>query len=216
MDFQRDYILRLIHMLGEFFRAVARLLDDQDRLRLMNATCHEHCGMPLSTMEGLTADSLEALLPPVPRLMAGELLAGKAQFLPVTEEEALALRLKAFRLIASLHTEARMCDLLAPKLIELKGFTLASLTADDLLAGARFFAQAERFDEMEDALFQALPPAADEAARAALRAEGAAMLRRAAHAGERTLALCGMTGAELRLSAREMEGEPIPHERENT
>ena len=71
---------------------------------------------------------------------------------------------------------------------------------------ARFFAQGERFDEMEDALFQALEKENGEQ-RENMRAEAVAMLRRAAKAGEHTLAYCNMTGQELRESARELEAE---------
>ena len=46
-----------------------------------------------------------------------------------------------------------------------------------------------------------------EEARAAAAAEGAELLRRAAKVPERTLALCGMTGRELREAARELEAE---------
>ncbi len=63
---------------------------------------------------------------------------------------------------------------------------------------ARFFAQAERYDEMEDALFQAVEMGAG-------RMEAAGMLRRAAKAEPSALARSRMTGQELRASAYELE-----------
>ena len=72
--------------------------------------------------------------------------------------------------------------------------------------GTVLFAQAESYDAMEDALFQALD-AADSDGRAPLLAEGIAMLHRAAGASERALALCGMTAQELRAAAHELEAQ---------
>ena len=46
-------------------------------------------------------------------------------------------------------------------------------------------------------------------------ANAALMLRRAAKATSRTLALCRMTADELRLSAHELETQLNPHESEN-
>ncbi|MCE5342853.1 MAG: hypothetical protein LLF96_04585 [Eubacteriales bacterium] len=214
MNYQRDYILRMIHMLGELMREVARMMDDQDRMRLLNSACREHCGMPLTTIEALSVESLLTLLPSVPRLIAGELLAGKAETCRLPIGEAEQLQYKALRLLASLNEETQWCDLLTQKLQTLKQAVFPLLTAQDLMDCARFFAQAEQYDEMEDALFQGMALASGEA-RETCRSQGIAMLRRAAGATERTLILCRMTAAELRLSARELEAFPNPYEREN-
>jgi len=214
MDYQRDYILRLIHMLGELMRGIAKKLDDRERIQLLNAACREHCGMPLSTVEALSVESLLSLLPPLPRMVAGELLAGKAETCDLPYGEAEALQYRALRLLSSLYAEATVCQLRARKLIDLKQAVLPRLTAADLMDCARFFSQAEQYDEMEDALFEALPLENGEA-RERDRAEGAAMLRRAARATEKALAFCNMTAGELRLSAHELETFQIPHERAN-
>jgi hypothetical protein len=213
MNYERDYILRMIHMLGELMREVARMLDDLDRKRLLDAVCREHCGMPLATVENLSAESLITLLPPAPRMIAGELLAGKAETCRLPMSETEQLQYKALRLLSSLDEETQWCDLLAPKLMRLKQAVLPLLGAQDLLDCARFFSQAERYDEMEDALFQALALATGEA-RENIRVQGVALLRRAARSTERALILCRMTAGELRLSARELEAYPNPYERE--
>lgn len=205
MDFERDYILRMIQMMGDFMRRVAEMMDDAERARAMDGECRRLCGMPLSAAETLDAASLIELSPPVSRFMLAELLYVKAKAssrLPYGEADALLC--KALRLLASLADEPRLCDLRAARLAELKQDTLPLLDAADLMACARFFAQAERYDEMEDALFQAIPLAAPHE-REAAKAEAAALLRAAAHAPEQALALCGMTAAELRASARELE-----------
>lgn len=218
MDFERDYILRLIHMLGELMRRIAEKLDDRERRRMLDDACHTFCGMSLTAGEALTAESLAALLAPLPRLWMSELLADKARVCELAPGEAEELNLKALRLLASLHAETQLCDLRAPRLIELKQAAFAWLTADDLMDCARFFSQAERYDEMEDALFQALALETGEA-RERDRQEAIRLLRQAARADARTLILCRMTAEELRASAHELEtlpGAPNAHEGENT
>ena len=211
MDFQRDYILRLIHMLGNLMRRLAEKLDDRERARLLDKVCLEQCGMPLSTAESLTDESLAELLPPLPRMVLSELMQGKAEHIEMPYEDADALKVKALRLLASLSSEARVCELQAQRLTLLKRELLPLLTAADLMACARFFSSAQRYDEMEDALFQALALENGEA-QARDRGEAIALLRSAARADEGTLILCHMTAGELRQSAHELEN---PHEREN-
>ena len=214
MDYQRDYILRLIHMMGDLMRRVLKKLDDRERGRMLNDACREFCGMSLETGEALAEESLVAMLAPLPRLMMSELLYIKAATceLPVGDDDAL--RLRSLRLLASLHTESQLCDLRAARLTELKAGLMDELNAGDLMDCARFLSQAERYDGMEDALFQALDREEGEP-RERDRQEAARMLRRAARAPERSLALCGMTAQELRASARELETEINPNEQEN-
>ena len=206
MDFEKDYILRLIQMLGDLMRRVASLLDDRERNRMLDGACREWCGMALEAGEKLAPEALCDLLAPEPRLVMAELLAGKADALTLSADTAEDVRLRAVRLMASLYAEGNICQARAGRLAALKTQTLEALTAPDLMNCARFFAQGERFDEMEDALFQALEKENGEQ-RENMRAEAVAMLRRAAKAGEHTLAYCNMTGQELRESARELEAE---------
>ncbi len=214
MDYQRDYILRLIHMLGDLMRRLAERVDDRARGRMLDETCREFCGMPLEAAEALAPESLRTLLAPLPRLVLAELLLGKAQALTLPDDEQTALRLRALGLLASLYPESQLCELRAERLIHLKAELLPWLSAAELMDCARFFAMAERYDEMEDALFQAL--AREQGAqRDADRAEAAAMLRRAAHAPAMVLARSRMDAAELRASARELEIESTPQEQEN-
>ena len=207
MDFERDYILRMIQMMGDFMRRIAEKLDDVERDAMLEGESRRLCGVPFSAGEALDTASLCELLPPVPRLWMSELLYAKAMASQsLAYGQADALLLKALRLLASLNGEPRLCDLRAQRLAQLKQATFTQLTAADLSACARFFAQAESYDAMEDALFQALD-AADADGRAPLLAEGIAMLHRAAGASQRALALCGMTAQELRAAAHELEAQ---------
>ena len=203
MDFERDYILRLIHMLGDLMRRLAERMDDRERGRMLNEAAHRHCGMGLDAAESLTTESLCSLLPPMPRFLMAELLALRAQLGddPFAADE---LRLKALRLLASLSDETQLCALRADTLKQWKQAIYPLLTDADLMACARFFATAAQYDEMEDALFEALPLETGED-QARDRAEAIALLRAAAKADPLTLADCRMTGQELRESARELE-----------
>ncbi len=111
MDFERDYILRIIRMIGDLLRRIAELMDDLSRMRLMDDACRRFCGMTLATADTLSADSLRELLSPMPRLWMSELLYARAT---MTQQDAdmQADRLdKAVRLLASLHNERRLCPL---------------------------------------------------------------------------------------------------------
>ena len=200
MDFQRDYILRLIQMMGDLMRRIAELIDDLQRMRLLNDACRHLCGMTLTTAQTLTDASLCELLAPLPRFAMSELLYAQATQINLPEQDRQESLRKASVLLASLHADVTVCALRAVRLAELKQLTFASLTAANLMNCARFFALAEAYDEMEDALFQAL--ALDPAAG---RQEAIAMLRRAAKADATALARCRMTSAELRASAHELE-----------
>jgi len=213
MDYQRDYILRLIHMLGDLMRRIFELLDDKQRVRLLSDACREHCGMPLETAEALDTESLISLLASMPRFMAAELLCAKAEVTSLPIGEAEELKYKGLRLLASLYAETQLCELRAEKLATLKREVFPLLTGADLMDCGRFFWQAERYDEMEDALFQALEGETGEQ-RERDRREAIGLLRNAANATEHTLALCRMTASELRASARELETLNLSHERE--
>jgi hypothetical protein len=204
MDYQRDYIMRLIYMMGDLMRRICELLDNKERERMLDKACHEHCGMSLEAAERLRAESLVALLQPMARFVLSELLDAKAEACGLPEDEAAALRHKALRLLASLYAESQLCTLRADKLKRLKQAVFPLLTDADLMSCARFFEQAAQYDEMEDALFQALPTATGDAWERD-REEAIAMLRAASRADEQTLILCRMTGSELRESAHEME-----------
>ena len=49
--FQRDYILRMIEMMGDLMRRVKELMDELARMRLLEEVCRRQCGLPLSALE---------------------------------------------------------------------------------------------------------------------------------------------------------------------
>ena len=203
-------------MIGDLMRRILEKVDQKERADMLSRASREYCGMALETGEALDVGSLLEMLAPTPRLMLSELLAAKAQTIDLPTEETAALQLKALRLLASLYSEGSLCELRAQRLMDLKSAVLTLLTAEDLIACARFFSQAERYDEMEDALYEALDQCEGET-RAHCRQEAIALLRNAAKANGQTLALCHMTDSELRQSAHELEAQTddITHEQEN-
>ncbi|NLV58547.1 MAG: hypothetical protein GXY67_07225 [Clostridiales bacterium] len=206
MFFQKDYVLRMIEMMGDLMRRIKELMDDLSRLKLLEDACHRHCGISLDTAEHLTSGSLIDLLPPMPRLMMSEILFVRANTFSLAMEEREELLYKSLRLMASLWSEGPLCELRASRLVELKETLLARLSTEDLMDCARFFCEGEAYGHMEDALFQAVEGMdAGSDRRSALITQGAEMLRKASAATPEALAFSGCTRQELLASALELE-----------
>ncbi len=212
MFFQKDYILRMIEMMGDLMRRIMELMDDLDRMKLLEDACHRHCGISLEAAQGLTVRSLAALLPPMPRLMMSEILYIRAEGFPLPLEEQEDLRYKSLCLLASLYSEGPLCEARAQRLLELKAGLQGRLSPEVLMDCARFFFQAEAYGPMEDALFQAVEGTGAEGeesqeadALGERIAQGADLLRKAAASAPEALAFAGCTREELLLSARELE-----------
>ncbi len=204
MYFERDTILRLIQMMGDFYRRVAELMDDISRMHLLDDECRRLCGMPLENAETLSPDSLIELLPPSPRLLACELLDIKRRTVRLGMEEEQALALKCTLLYASLRRESAVCEERSARLAQLKAMCLDGLTAVQLMDCARFFREGESYAEMEDAIYQSIERAsASELGE--LIARGLGLLDDALEATEEALALCGMSRAEVRESQQTLQ-----------
>ncbi len=202
--FQRDYILRMIEMMGDFMRKVGKLMDEFTRLKQMDSFCRERCGIPLEALESLTALSLEELLAPAPRFVASELLYQCAGLTKITPNRKYELLLKSFRLLVSLCDEGPLCEARGERVQELKLRLLSSLEVRDLMRCAEFLSQGERYADMEDAVFEAYERTSG-SEKEKVRALGIRLLRKAANADCQTLALARTSSEELRLSADELE-----------
>lgn len=202
--FQRDYILRMIEMMGDLMRRVKELMDELSQMRLLEEACRRQCGLPLSALETLTTESLTELLSPTPRLFASELLYLRATALPAPWEEGRMLRLKSMRLLLTLEEEGPLCELRAARVQALKLELADLLLPEDLMACAAFLRQGGAYADMEDALFEAAERCAPQERAACVR-KGVCMLREAARAPAQDLAFGRTSAHELRLSARELE-----------
>jgi len=203
--FQRDYILRMIEMMGDLARKVAQLMEELEYLHQLDDASRLHCGLPLKALEELSHESLLEMLGPEPRLYASEILYLRAKEPSIQWDAQDRMMLKSLRLLASLTEESLLCELRTPRLRELKSQVLSLLTAQDLYQCALFFSTGDCYDEMEDALFQAVELANEEGQRSALIEKGFALLVQAAEeATESALAYCRMTRNELKQAAEEL------------
>jgi len=203
MFFQRDYILRMIEMMGDLMRRIRDLMNDLMRMRMLNDACIRHTGLSLETAEKLTVESLLDLLQPIPRLMMSEILYARAEAVAVQAEEREELFMKSLSLLSSLWEESLLCELRAERLLEMKAVISHCLNAAVLTDCARFLMEADRFADMEDALFQAAEGLPDGADRKELCDLGLAMLEQAAAAKPEALAMARSSREELLESARE-------------
>ena len=203
--FQRDYILRMIEMMGDLARKVAQLMEELEYLHQLDDASRLHCGLPLKALEELSHESLLEMLGPEPRLYASEILYLRAMEPSIQWDAQDRMMLKSLRLLASLTEESLLCELRTPRLRELKSQVLSLLTAQDLFQCALFFSAGDCYDEMEDALFQAVEQANEEGQRSVLIEKGCALLAQAAEeATESALAYCRMTRNELKQAAEEL------------
>ncbi len=160
MFFQKDYVLRMIEMMGDFMRRIGELLDDMHRLRLLDDACRQHCGMDITAARKLSIESLIELLAPQPRLMMAEILYIQAMQTTLEETEREQLLYRSARLLLSLRSESLLCEMRHERLSECLEKAQALLTARDLMDAAAFFMQADQFGKGEDTLYEALDAAA--------------------------------------------------------
>ncbi len=211
MFFQRDYILRMIEMMGDLMRRIKELMSDLLRMKLLSDASLRHTGISLETAEGLTKESLKELLQPMPRLMMSEILYTKAETFTLVAQEREELLHKSLHLLASLYEEGPLCELRADRLLEVKQAVFPRLNSEELFLCARFFSEAERFDHMEDALFQAVERLPLGSQREQLGKEGAALLEAAALQKPENLAFAHTSREELLASAKELREISTPH-----
>ena len=205
--FQRDYILRMIEMMGDLARKVAQLMEELEYLHQLDDASRLHCGVPLKALEELSCESLMDLMGPEPRLYASEILYLRAGERHIHMEEREQLLLKSLRLLVSIKEEGILCEARAARLKELKNTVLPLLNSADLLRCASFFQEGERYNEMEDALFQAVERCADPLERRQLIRLGSGLLAAAAEsASEHALIYCGMSREELQQAALDLAG----------
>ena len=202
MYFQRDYILRMIEMMGDVMRRISEMIDDLQRIRLLEDICREQCGLTLQAAERLSLESLMEMLDPAPRFALSELCYIKARQCPGAVEAREDALLRSLRLLLSLRENGPLCEARAERALELKDELLQALSCADLLALAEFFSEAERYDAMEDALFQALARSDDP-----LRCyqSGRTLLEAAQRARPDALAFSRLTPDELKQSVLEWE-----------
>ncbi len=159
MFFQKDYILRMIEMMGDFMRRIGEMLDDMHRLRLLDDACREHCGMDINAAGKLSVESIIDLLAPQPRLMMAEILYIQAMQTSLPEEIREQLLYRCARLLLSLREESLLCELRWERLNACITEVDPLFTPRDRMDAAAFFMQSEQFGLGEDQLYQSLDEA---------------------------------------------------------
>ncbi len=161
MIVQKDYVLRMIEMMGEFFRRLGDMLDERERLDALNDACREYCGMSLEAAHRLDLASLGELLAPKAVFVMSEIFWLESRVRLVSDEEKAEILLPAARLLASLSEESELCALRASRLKDMMSACADLFTSDDYIAAAEFFSAGEHFDYAEDAVFLAAECAQD-------------------------------------------------------
>lgn len=159
MFFQKDYVLRMIEMMGDFMRRIGEMLDDMHRLRLLDDACREHCGMDLEAAGKLSVESIIDLLAPQPRLMMAEILYIQALQTSMPEETREQLMYRCSRLLLSLREESLLCELRWERLNACITDVGPLFTPRDRMDAAAFLIQAEQFGLGEDQLYESLDEA---------------------------------------------------------
>lgn len=196
MFFQKDYVLRMIEMMGDFMRRIGEMLDDLHRLRLLDDTCREHCGMDINAAGKLSVESIIDLLSPQPRLMMAEILYIQAMQTSLPDETREQLLYRCARLLLSLREESLLCELRQDRLKYCLLEAYALFTPRDRLEAAAFFMQAEQFGLGEDQLYEALDEASLEEYPQLLQ-EGQHIMESCLNVPKKRLELGGLPYAEV-------------------
>ena len=156
MYFQRDYILRMIDMIGETARKILDEAREEDARAALDEISRKASGMPLKMLKTADVSTLETLLSPEQRYLCAELLLIRAQVDARTQagETVYPMRAQALSLLATLQNPdylPRACDRAHAVMEE----TLDFLAPAELTALAALFERGGRYAAAEDALWAA-------------------------------------------------------------
>ena len=206
MAFQRDYVLRLIEMMGDFFRRLGEMIDEKEQTRALDGACREQCGLSMEAACALSEQTVEELLPPQGILMLSELTYAQAMVTARDEEKKAALLLRTLRLLCMLWEEETLCAERAPRLKELMDACGDLLTPEDYLACARFLMAGEHFDWGEDAVFLSVEEAPAEDKHYYIL-QGVALFRGLLTLPDGTLAPGGLPRAEVLRAIDDLQAQ---------
>jgi len=158
MYFQRDYVLRMIEMMGEMVRRICSIAREADARQELEEICQKASGMPMAMLRTEDPDTLAELLSDAQRYLAAELLVIDMEISRRTkmEEELLPVREQALRLFASLQEPDYALPACEP-VRELLGGFYDQLPLEPLLRAAGLLERGGAYADAENALFAALP-----------------------------------------------------------
>ena len=156
MYFQKDYVLRMIEMMGEMMRRLLSAAQETEALEEIEEITQKACGIPLSMLRTASIETLTELLSEAQRFLSAELLwidtaiASRKHM----DDELLPRRAQTLSLYATLEDPDYMLAAAERCETALKEY-LAELPADVLLPVAALLERSDRLAAAEDALFMA-------------------------------------------------------------
>lgn len=153
--FQKDYVLRMIEMIGETARRITALLHDRKAYDEIDEIAKRACGLPLSMLRTGDMDMLIFTLEEPPRFLAAQLLqiAARVDARTQSDDELLPTLTQALQLYASLREPDYLlpaCDAAA----QIMSAHLTSLADDALVSAAALFEAGGAFSSAEDAWYE--------------------------------------------------------------
>lgn len=157
MYFQRDYVLRMIEMMGDLMRRIGSIAREIDARAELDEIAQRACGLPMSMLQTGEPDDLNNLLSEPQRYLASELLliAVEIERRTQTDDTLAPLQAQAIALLSGL-TDA---DYMLPAADRVAGIlrdALGTLPSKALLDAASLLESAGQYAAAEDALFAAM------------------------------------------------------------
>ncbi len=156
MYYQKDYVLRMIEMMGELMRRIRAIAHEADARKELEEISQRACGMPMFMLKTGDPQTLANLMAEPQRYLAAQLLLIDAEVSSrkQTEDELLPLKLQILALFASL-TEP---DYLLPacdRAVQMMEANLDQLPVETLVGLAELMERGGQYAACEDALFAA-------------------------------------------------------------
>ncbi len=163
MYFQRDYILRMIEMVGDLLRRIRDGLQNLITKAELDKISGQACGMPLSLLESADPETLRDILDEPRRYLAAQLLIAQAALESPSapdDEALLPARMQALSLLSSLK-EADFAPSAASEAARILPYVLDSAPVALLMEAATLLEAGGAYAPAEDALYAALDQGAE-------------------------------------------------------
>lgn len=169
MIYEKDYILRLIQLMGEFLRKLKEAASDVLFDAGLDLFLRENAGISLPAADALDAPSIIGMTTLRGRLAVFLGLVSRAERGGIDAQD---WQVKALRLLISLREEDEVCRALEDEIYTLLKETADVLDTPCMLAAAEMLRSAGRYDRMDSAAFflwEGLPDKDRDAWRGAIR-----------------------------------------------
>ena len=205
MYFEKDYILRVIEMIGQFLSRLKEKTLLADQLAELDQLCREHVGLTLEAGRTLSEDTLHDLLDHQAVFILSEVLYIDSAMIDWTDrDQADESAMKSLRLLASLYEEDELAELRSQRLKELSTRLREYMSAADYLDCARFFLNGGFYSDTEDMVFLAVENASD-GEKEYYRTHGLSLLYNMRVLPDDTLLPGGMSRAEINESIVDLQ-----------